>query len=337
MTRRAHSPRFPLVLSIAALVAVHVPSLGAQDADERRALFQKIHWAEGPSKGALGDVAEVGVPAECRFTDGKGTKTFLEATENPPTGEEVGLLFCADRGNPNQRWFVVFEFDPSGFVRDDEKRSLDQAAILKTIQRATEAGNEDRRHRGWEEIEVIGWRKAPYYDEVTHNLTWSTLLRSKSSSTGQTLNHSVRLLGRRGVMHVDLVASPEESEGAVASLDSILQSYSYVTGERYSEWRAGDKVAKYGLTALVAGGAGAAAVKLGLFGKLWKVILALVLALKKVVILVVVGIGTFFKKLFRRKPRAEAAVARPSAPEQTFQPEPSAVTTGTSGTPADPV
>lgn len=330
-------PLCRLAVLIATLIALDSARAFAQNADARRALFNRISWANGPLKGTLADVAEVGVPAECRFTDAKGTKSFLEATENPPSGEEVGLLLCTDRGDPDRHWFVVFEFDPSGYVRDDEKASLDQAAILRTIQRGTEAGNNERRLRGWTEIEVIGWHTPPYYDDVTHNLTWSTRLRSKAS-TDETVNHSIRLLGRRGVMRVDLVAAPDQVDDAVAALGGILKSYTYLPGQRYSEWRSGDKVAKYGLTALIAGGAGAAAVKLGLFGKLWKVMLAVLLAVKKLIVVAIVGVGTFFKKLFRRKAQPQAPVARPGVPERTFQPEPeppSAPGTGAAALPSD--
>jgi len=65
----------------------------------------------------------------------------------------------------------------------------------------------------------------------------------------------------------------------------MIAGYTYTPGHKYAEWRSGDKVAAYGLTALVAGGAGVALVKSGLLVKFWKLIVvgiaALVGALKK--------------------------------------------------------
>lgn len=273
----------------------------------------KIPWADGPIVGKLGDVAEVKVPANCRFADAEGAKAFMEVTQNPASGAEQGVLLCrSTTATDSSYWFVIFEYNASGLVRDDDKSKLDQAALLRTIQRGTDAGNEERRHRGWTEIEVVGWHLAPYYDSLTHNLTWATRIRDKGSAGEESINHSVRLLGRGGVMNVDLVADPSQAETAVAAFDSILTDYTFVPGQRYSEWRAGDKVAEYGLAALIAGGAGAAAMKLGLFGKLWKVILTLVLALKKLVIVVAVAIGSFFKKLFGKRKTAPAS-APPAA------------------------
>jgi uncharacterized membrane-anchored protein len=271
--------------------------------------LSEIDWAVGPVAGKLGTVAQVSVPASCRFTDARGAKKFMELTQNPASGDEQGVLLCTDAKRDSSMWFVVFTFDKSGFVKDDEKTSLDAAAILETLKRGTNDGNDERRSRGWPELEVVGWERAPYYDTVTNNLTWATRVREKSS-TSESVNHSVRLLGREGVMNVDLVADPTQFTSAVTDFNNILTSYTYTPGHRYSEWRAGDKVAEYGLTALIAGGAGAAAMKLGLFGKLWKLLVVAFLALKKLLIVAVLAVAGFFRKLFAK--RQTPSLATPS-------------------------
>ena len=296
-------PSFVGLVTIGCCLLVCPGAVGAQEGKTTQ-LLDKISWAAGPITGELGRTADVGVPANCRFTDADGAKLFLEATQNPSGGNELGVLLC--QAANDRHWFAVFTFANSGFVRDDEKTSLDQNAVLKQIQRGTEAGNSERRRRGWEEIEVLGWERAPYYDKVTHNLTWATRLKGKDTPES-TINHSVRLLGRRGVMHADLVADQEGLAEAVAAFDSVLTNYTYVEGERYAEWRDGDKVAEYGLTALIAGGAGVAAAKLGLFGKAWKVILGLFIALKKLIIVAVVGAVAFLKRLFGKKESTSTA------------------------------
>ncbi len=70
---------------------------------------------------------------------------------------------------------------------------------------------------------------------------------------------------------------------------------SFEDGQRYADFREGsDKVAGYGLAALVAGGV---ASKVGLFGKL----LAFLLAFKKLLIGGVVALLAGIGKLFGRK------------------------------------
>jgi uncharacterized membrane-anchored protein len=74
---------------------------------------------------------------------------------------------------------------------------------------------------------------------------------------------------------------------------AVLAGYSFNEGERYAEYRSGDKVAEYGLSALIIGGAAAAAAKSGAFKGLAKFIGIGVIAL-------FASIGGFFKRLFRR-------------------------------------
>ena len=127
-------------------------------------------------------------------------------------------------------------------------------------------------------------------------------------------------------MSVDLVADPDDMADAVASFDSALTQFDFYSGQSYAEWKPGDKVAEYGLAALVTGGAGLAAAKLGLFSKMWKWIVAMFLALKKAFIAIIIGIAAFFKKIFKGKPKAvvppPVRPARPAAPPRASAPTP---------------
>jgi uncharacterized membrane-anchored protein len=178
-------------------------------------------------------------------------------------------------GPDDQTWFVIFEFNPIGYVKDDEKGQLDANAILSSLKKGNERGNEERRKRGWATLDLLGWSTPPRYDPVTNNLTWAIRASSEGS---EVINHSVRLLGRKGVMDADLVLGPAQISSAVPEFDSLLAGFEFSQGNRYAEWVKGDKVAAYGLTALVAGGVGAAAVKSGALGKLWKLLAVGVLA-----------------------------------------------------------
>ncbi|MGB2717409.1 MAG: DUF2167 domain-containing protein [Vicinamibacterales bacterium] len=241
-----------------------------------------IDWQDGPSVGQLGDIAQIKIPEGYRFAGQEGVKRFLELTQNPVSGDELGVLISSG-GTADEGWFVIFEFNPIGYVKDDEKGKLDADAILTSLKAGNERGNEERRKRGWSTLDLVGWSTPPRYDPVTNNLTWAI----RASSEGHdVINHSVRLLGRKGVMDADLVLGPSQVSSAVPEFDTLLTGFEFSAGNRYAEWVKGDRVAAYGLTALVAGGVGAAAVKSGALGKLWKVIvfgaLAAVAAIKKV-------------------------------------------------------
>ncbi len=262
----------PPMIVVAALLFMPGVSI-AQSEEESALLFKAIKWQVGPCVGKLGNLAEIQVPDGMAFTGKDGTRKFLEATQNLPDENALGVVVpTAD----SSFWWVVFEYSKSGHIADDEKTTLDAAAMLRALKENNSDANKERRKRGWDEIEIVGWQREPFYDERSNNLTWA--IRGRSTN-GESVNHSVRLLGREGYMSADMVLDPEEIEEAVEPFDNLLTGFSYTTGHRYSEYRKGDKLAAYGLTALVAGGAGAVAAKTGLLGKLWKLIVVGVLAI----------------------------------------------------------
>lgn len=240
-----------------------------------------VKWQQGPSIGNLGGIAQVRIPAGYVFADGDDTRVLMEAMQNPTSGREIG--FVAPAGLD---WFVVFEFDNVGYVRDDEKNSLDADAMLESIKKGTEASNRERRKRGWPTLTILGWEQKPRYNEKTHNLEWAIRGESESQAV---VNYNTRLLGRSGIMRVTLVTDPAMLSPTLPKFKDVLAEYDFERGHKYAEFRQGDKVAKYGLTALVVGGATAVAVKSGLFKWIWKGLVVGFLAL--------VG---FIKKLFSR-------------------------------------
>ncbi len=265
------------------LVASPGPPVIAQDDGED--LIGSIRWETGPTTGRLGDIGEILIPEGYIFASADDTQTFLEALQNPTSGEELGLIVPIT-DEEEMPWFVVFEFNPVGYVKDDEKDDLDADSLLSSIRDGNDAANEAREERGWGTVDILGWETSPYYDMETNNLTWAIRGAAQEEPV---VNHSTRLLGRQGYMNVDLVLSPSQLTTALPRFERLLEGFSYVEGQRYAEFRKGDRIAAYGLTALVAGGVGAVAAKSGLLGKFWKLIAA-----------AVIGVATFFKKIFRR-------------------------------------
>jgi len=255
-----------------------------------------IEWQMGPSVGHLGSIGELKIPEGFIFADARGTKKFMELTHNPSGDSELGTLLPIPDGGTS--WFVVFSYNETGHVKDDERNELDADALLETLKEGTQQGNAERERRGWSKLELVGWEKPPFYDTKTNNLTWATIARdepaaskdgSQAHSGADGVNWSTRLLGRRGAMSLDLVLNKSELPGVLPSFEKIVEGFSFVSGERYAEFQPGDKVAQYGLAALVAGGAGLVAAKTGLLAKLWKPIA-----------IGLVAVGAFFKRLWSR-------------------------------------
>ena len=138
---------------------------------------------------------------------------------------------------------------------------------------------------------MVGWAIPPYYNKETKNLEWSVRFKSAGHVYD---NYNVRLLGREGVMRVIFVGDQEGYEQSLKEARGVMANYTFVSGKTHAEWRQGDKMAGYGLAALIAGGAAAAAAKSGLLGKLIKP-----LGLAALTALAAIG------KLFRRKKKGD--------------------------------
>jgi uncharacterized membrane-anchored protein len=242
-----------------------------------------LAWQHGPSDARIGSLATIKVPQGQAFLDASNTRRFLELNGNPPRDNQYALV------SEDLSWFAVFFFEQTGYVRDDEK--LDADALLKSLQKSDGPANQERKRLGMNALHTEGWHVPPHYDPTTRRLEWGLRLRSES---GPVINYSIRLLGRRGVMHAILVSDPENLDHDVKSFKASLASYGFSPGERYSEFKSGDRVAEYGLGALVLGGAAAVAVKSGA-GK----------GLLKMLIFAGVAFGggalAFFRKLVRRE------------------------------------
>jgi uncharacterized membrane-anchored protein len=257
-------------------------------------------WTKGPHTGALGTQAEIDVPEGAFFLDAAATRAFLQANENIPSGNELGAIVRPVEGGHS--WFALFTFSDEGYVEDTDKDAIDADALLANMKKGNVEANEERQKRGWTPFVLEGWQTKPYYDTTTHNLTWA--IRGSSPGETATINHSVRLLGRRGVMSVQLVADQDGIAATTGDFNQMLKGFAYKPGERYAEFRKGDKMAGYGLAALIGGGAAAAAVKTGLLQKAWK-------------FLVVIAVAAFgaLKKLFTgRREEPVASVQPPPVP-----------------------
>ena len=136
---------------------------------------------------------------------------------------------------------------------------------------------------GMEAIFTDGWQVPPHYDIQSKRLEWGT--RLKTGAGNLIVNYTSRLLGRSGVMSAILVSDPGNLAADTQQFKAALQQFTYIPGENYAEFKAGDKVAEYGLAALVLGGAAAIATKKGLWAVIggflaafWKIIAGVAVA-----------------------------------------------------------
>lgn len=226
-------------------------------------------------------------------------RVLSELWDNPPDKDVLGMILPGD--DPHvlldpQQWAVVVTYVRDGYVSDADAASIDYDDMLSTMQQATHDENPDRRKQGYPEIELAGWAEPPHYDASSHKLYWARdLVFRRDGHSGHSLNYDIRVLGREGYLSLNAVAPIGELAQVKADMPEVLAMTGFDAGHRYTDFdKSTDKLAAYGIGALVAGGIAA---KAGLFAKLG----VMLLALKKFVVVIIAAIAGLFRKLFRRR------------------------------------
>jgi uncharacterized membrane-anchored protein len=222
-------------------------------------------------------------------------KVLVDAWGNPPGQKTLGMIVPANVSLLGQDgWGVIVTYDEDGHVKDDDADSIKYDELLKQMQDSVKESNDARTKEGYPAMSLVGWAETPSYDKSTHKFYWAKELRVDKASQN-TLNYNIRVLGRKGVLVLNAVAGMDQLADIKKEMKHVIDFTEFSSGNRYADFDTKtDKVAEYGLAALVAGGVAA---KLGLFGKLF----AMLLAFKKLIILGVAAIGSAIYKLFGRK------------------------------------
>ena len=230
---------------------------------------------------------------------------IVDGWGNPPdaAANVLGIVFQSGRHfyEPDA-WGAVITYNSSGYVSDDDAGTADYAELLQQLQAGEAEDNQRRAAQGYPAQHLVGWAEQPAYNRTTHSVVWARNMQS--AGVENSLNYDVRLLGRNGVLSLNMVTGMSALDSTRAAAKKFAASAEFTPGARYADYQAGiDKKAEYGIGGLIAAGAGVAvAQKLGLIG----IILAFG---KKFLILILAlfgGAGAWFRKLFGRNKEPEA-------------------------------
>ena len=268
----------------------------AEPPDEIVQLADALKYQDGEVT-LRGDLAKLTLPRELRYLGPDDAATVLERIwGNPPSRTKpLGMLVPADIPPIAQNaWAVVITYEEDGYVKDDDASKINYDDLLKQMRADTKAANEARAKQGYPGIELVGWAAPPRYDATAKKLYWAKEIKFQGASEN-TLNYGIRVLGRRGVLVLNAVAGMSQLADVEAATPMLLRAVDFQDGHRYADFTPGkDKVATYGLAALVAGGVLA---KTGFL----KVLIAGLLAGKKFVIIGIVILFGVIKKFFGGK------------------------------------
>jgi uncharacterized membrane-anchored protein len=256
-----------------------------------RGIWNSLDRQQGTIK-LLDGVASLNVPEGFYYLNAKDAeKVLVEVWGNPPGQNVLGMLFPAESTPFDEdSWGVTVEYSEDGYVSDEDAEDMDYDKLLSQMKDDTHASSEERITQGYESIELVGWASTPFYDKASHKLHWAKEIKF-GEEEGNTLNYNIRILGRKGVLVLNFIAGMGSKEVIDQNLDTVLAIADFDKGSSYGDFNPDiDTVAAYGIGALVAG---KVAAKAGLLA-------AGFIFLKKFGILLVIGIGVLFKKLFKK-------------------------------------
>jgi uncharacterized membrane-anchored protein len=284
--------------------ALAAPASFAQESQPEEEAAGRAIWeaaeaamVRGPNKVQLRDQALLDLPEGYGFVPAQEGAAVMDMLGNQTDERFMGLIFPASDAS----WFVTVDYEPSGYIKDDDAKDWDADELLQSLKDGTEASNEHRRKVGVSEIEVTRWVEKPVYDAQTHRLVWSAEAREKSGEDPDpTVNYNTYVLGREGYVSMNLITSSSTVEADKPSAHQLLAAVAFNDGKRYADFNEStDKVAAYGLAALVGG---IAAKKLGLLAAIG----VFVAKFAKVIIIGAGALGAGVFKFLKGRKASEA-------------------------------
>lgn len=234
-------------------------------------------------------------------------RILVDAWHNPPSTAEgvIGMVFEKGTTVYNNVWGAVITYEDSGHVPDDDAAKQDYSAVLKNMQQGAEEQNAEREQAGYQPMHLVGWAQPPSYDAPNHSLIWAREFALEGDPVNG-LNYDVRLLGRTGVLSLNMLASMNDLGNVRGAAQSFGKAVSFEPGAGYADYNSSsDKTADYGLAGLVAGG-----VALGVAKKIG--FLAIILKFGKVILIGIAAAGAavwqFVKRIVGKKDADEETI-----------------------------
>jgi len=188
---------------------------------------------------------------------------------------------------------VIVDYVDDGHVDDSDAATIDYDQLLQGMRADALRNNEVRKAQQLSTVELVGWAEPPHYDSTTRKIYWAKQL-AFSGADEHTVNYAVRVLGREGMLELNAVAALSQLAQVKDGMTRVLGYSEFTTGNRYTDYQHGrDRSAGYGIAAVVGGGVAIKAI-----GS--KGFLAVLLGAKKLLLVLLVGIGAAAKALWGR-------------------------------------
>lgn len=240
--------------------------------------------------------ASIHIPTGFVFLNYNQTKKLIIDYWNNPSNRMDGILGAIVPSSSTAFYQIpiayILSYDECGYIKDDDANNVDYEQLLEQMK--ADANKENKSLPKEQQLIIKGWAVPPKYIHASHVLIWAKEM-TNGDMTNDVINYDMRVLGRKGMISINAVASPQDLQEVVKRQDSFIKALKFDNGYAYKDFNADeDNVSDWTIGGLIAGTAAVAA-KSGLLAKL-----GLLLAkFWKLIVIGVVAIGTGIVKLFK--------------------------------------
>lgn len=289
---------FTILLSLLTLFAFSQQENSQAKIDSIEKTFRYEHGTINLKNG----VGKIIIPNGFKYLNPVQAERVLVEIWGNPKSENItlGLILPEKQGVLAQNGYVFnIQYDEIGYVKDDDADDIDYDDLLTEMKKEVVEENKERKKEGYEQVSIVGWAAKPFYDEDRKILHWAKEIKFGNSPVN-TLNYNVRVLGRKGVLVLNAIATKADLPLVQKDISKVLDIVKFNEGYQYKDFDSSvDEVAAWTIGGLVAGKVLA---KVGLF--------AIIAKFGKLIILGFLGaFGAFknkIKNLFSKNKTVES-------------------------------
>lgn len=236
---------------------------------------KSFHYEHGTISLKNG-VGKINIPNGFKYLNAaQAEKVLVDLWGNPKSENlTLGFILPENQGVLGQNGYVFnIQYDEIGYVKDDDAEDIDYDDLLTQMKEETVEENKSRKEEGYEQINIVGWAAKPFYDEDRKILHWAKEIKFGNSEIN-TLNYNVRVLGRKGVLVLNAIATKADLPLVQKDISKVLDIVQFNEGYKYKDFDSSiDEVAAWTIGGLVAGKVLAKVGLFAIFAKFGKLII----------------------------------------------------------------
>lgn len=201
---------------------------------------------EGPASLTLGAEVLLDLPAGWSFIPKEQLRAYFAASQRAAGNWDLGCALSPGATPAELR----LQFEPLGAV-DDKAGLSETLALLARVQQTAGVANARRRALGQSETQILSWDQAPAYTQPERRLLWA---ERRASNGEEHVGWHLRLLGRGGVVKLDLQEAPDVLAEKADLAAALAAGLSFKPGRSLDARLPSDKASPLNLDALVLDG-----------------------------------------------------------------------------------